>query len=892
MVIILLIILACNFPQVSEISSFFEPETEHSLPPSRQPINGPEVSFQTPISAIQLSKGEITPVRVSARDERGITRIDLWVDDVLVLSAKAPKDQPEGITPMILNYDMIAVETGMYSLVARAYNSLGILGESLAVHVSVSNEELADPDPGPVHYIAVEGDTIQSIGDDTGNTPDEIKKANPGIVDNPKPDQLIALPKVPSEEPPAQPALPILDGGIPQIGFLPIMPPGGQLLPEVQPDEDQITLDIFPEFKAEVNLLNPQLKTPDSLKASAADCKVTLSWNDNAEGEIGYAIYRRLIPDQVSPQFVASVPQDQTSYIDQVPFPGIYQYFVEAQGEPDKIKPDKNIGNLPDNAIATNRSTPFAINMKPSGSCIPDPEQTKFLHLQPIYFSFINTSGGFAALWYSINDSPGRRIPSNQGQYDPAGNWQVKDEVTPITGTTYLNPDQDIITKFWAAAYTLQDWAGSGGPTDVGEAYKAHIAEDIGEKDDRYYVAQNNLFKVQYKLWLENVRWTGKGTNPSIPAPKNLRIQRTTSTSRVLTWDWSGSTNKIDGFILYRSYSCPGMDAKIYAPKIILASQSTSEIELLSEPLGCVYKYELSAYGRQGESSRSNALEGSTESNFAMANLVFKYLVINDIPYRPGGVRIDLYANDFHKRSQKYFLKEATYSLGNLIFDGRQPNNTIGLSLGEKEHLTLSFSISEIDDQGFVSKGSICKGAALVLPVKVWKEDSWELIMKSSDGSCEIIVGLNGVESTSTPSGEIVFPQADITVTDIKHIGFQTFARIQNFGPEPLPANQIAYRASFGTMDKNGEFTITSPWYGVKTLNVQSSLPQWISLGEYIDQTYYYTCRNNPSNCNFAIQVEIWSDGLKDKDKKPNFHDPNPANNILRMEGRNIQPME
>ena len=90
-------------------------------------------------------------------------------------------------------------------------------------------------------------------------------------------------------------------------------------------------------------------------------------------------------------------------------------------------------------------------------------------------------------------------------------------------------------------------------------------------------------FDMDYRLWLENVTW-GQGTTSLIPPPTDLRVAATAAelekmwecqvdpcdplTDRALVWDWVGDPATIEGYLLYRFYSCPGQDAPIAGPAI------------------------------------------------------------------------------------------------------------------------------------------------------------------------------------------------------------------------------------------------------------------------------------------------------------------------------------
>lgn len=896
--VILISALSCNLP------GFDRDTAEEAV----LAIPGPMVAFQEPVAGLQVDLNQPFAIFVTARDDLGVIRLDLWVDGTLVLSQAAPESEANGVNPLGLSYGMIGTTPGTYSMVARAYNSLGAVGESLALHVTVSNEQAAPANPETVHYVAQSGDTVDSIASDTGSSASAISAANPGVKGPLNPGQVVVVPGAQANQPPAQPAQPPAGQQGGQIagqaavlpGLLPVQAAGigqaGAVAQGIAPGQAgqvaQLAPNLFPGFQPIQNLSNPQLVAPDSLTVSTADCKVTLTWKDNSTGETGFTIYRRLTPDQVAPQYVTTVSANQSSYVDTVPHPGTYEYMVEAAGKIDFVPPNQIVADvIQQNMISTTRSTPVFVDVKPTSACIDDPERVKYIHFKPI--NLTPTRGaGFAALWYSINNTPGRRVPSDQGVYTATGAWNMPEEIVPVTASYFLNPDQNIMAKFWSAATTLGSWSDPRGPTDLGEAFNVHLPGDIDVKDDRYYVAKNDNFSLQYKIWVEDLKWTANGTTNTIAAPTNLRVKRTTTNSRVITWDWNGDFKLIDGFLVYKTYSCPGMDSQIYAPVIVPAPTLEYEIPFRSEPMGCLYRYEISAYGRVGESGRSNKLEGQTEAAYALAGIAFRTLKINDLPYGPGGVNLKIFANQHRRTSNAYWVKEDSYDLGNWILDGRRPHNAMGMALAEKEFLTVGFSVSGVDSQGYVAQDSVCKGASILPPVNAWNQAAWTVTIKSPDGACELTIELDSQKSAPSSSGAIVYPHADIAITKVERIGYRLFAYVENLGPDELPNNRIGYGVTWGFIQPDGELKVDGPWMGENLLAVQSNLPQWISMPDYVDQNYVYFCGKDYSKCERAFLFKIWEYGKHEDPKAHDFTDSNLKNNRLVIQGNQIEPMK
>jgi len=204
LMILVCLVLACNLPLFSQ--------GEEDV----QVVPGPMVAFQVPSPGKAVGLGEAFPVFVTASDPLGVSRIELWVGDALIMSQPAPEEQTAGVNPLVLNYSLVGAQPGTHSMVARAYNSAGVLGESLAVHVTVSQEQAAVSEPVQIDYVVQNGDTLESIAGATHQSVGAIQQANPGIG-NLKPGQHVAVPNAPGGgQQQAQPAQP---------------PAGAQMLP-------------------------------------------------------------------------------------------------------------------------------------------------------------------------------------------------------------------------------------------------------------------------------------------------------------------------------------------------------------------------------------------------------------------------------------------------------------------------------------------------------------------------------------------------------------------------------------------------------------------------------------------------------------------------------------
>jgi len=325
------------------------------------------------------------------------------------------------------------------------------------------------------------------------------------------------------------------------------------------------------------------------------------------------------------------------------------------------------------------------------------------------------------------------------------------------------------------------------------------------------------------------------------------------------------------------------MDTQIYAPQMIPKKEKEATITLKSEPMGCAYRYQVSAYGRAGESAPSNALTGNTAEAFALAGITFKELKINKMPHGPGGAQIKLFANQIRRVSDAYWVKEGSYALNAWMLSGRRPHNALGLVLAEQENITISFSVSGVDPQGYVAQDSICKGAITIPPVSTWQQSDSTQTIKSSRGDCELVIELSGKQpqATSSSSGQVVHSNADVTINQVARIGSKVFAYIENQGPDDLPNNRIRFAVGWYKILPGGGTQVTGNYY-VHDLWVQSNLPQWVYLDEALDKFLERECKlfqgGKLSDCEYILFVPQWAYGTYLDPKSPNFTDPNPKN--------------
>lgn len=564
---------------------------------------------------------------------------------------------------------------------------------------------------------------------------------------------------------------------------------GGQAAMIQPPQPGQLDPNFFPAGNA-ANPPNSPLKAPQGLSAKADGCIVSLSWNPQGTNAEGFAIYRR---QQGSPNAVLLKTIEGTKQFtqDKAPYAAIYEYAVEAV-----IYQPQQVGNKI-TLLNAARSGYVKVDVKVSPNCIEDPKGFLYLYFQ-VRDVTLKGPNMDVALRYSINESVARRIPVSQQQYYSQGTWNIK-EAIPEPASLYGNPLSPVVLHIWG---TTRDLSGKKPSPDLPIITADHIVAQLVDPKNRdnIYQAKGQDYNVTYRLWMEGMVWDPnlvQAGGAKLEAPI-LRIERTTVSSRVLKWDWNGDKNAIDGYILYRSYSCPGQNTEIRAPQALPISPQEIEVKFKTEPVGCAYRYQLTAYGRQGESNPSNAVEGETSSVYAGVFVDFTDIKFNNLSNNPIEAKINLYANENARITPSVWIRGASFDLSAFEMSGAKPNNNIVILLAENEKLQLGFVVSEITTDGFEKTGSVCQGFTILSPVRKWKDTMKSTTIRSPDGACEVTVGFEAKPDLGLKGGETVRPQADLALgPKIAQLGDNIYVHVLNIGPDALPNNMAALNSEW-----------------------------------------------------------------------------------------------
>ena len=188
----------------------------------------PLVLIHSPLNRETFQVGEIVVVHATARSEKDLSSVELWVNDAFVDAHKAGGE--DTTNSLVLSSSWLATNAGNNVIIVRATSTDGTGGQaSIVINVSESEGETAGL------HTARQGDTLRSIAGEYGLDPDLLELANPDLdPDELDPGDEIIIPEdieeppaevdPPDDDPPADdPPLddpPFPEGAAPGSGFL------------------------------------------------------------------------------------------------------------------------------------------------------------------------------------------------------------------------------------------------------------------------------------------------------------------------------------------------------------------------------------------------------------------------------------------------------------------------------------------------------------------------------------------------------------------------------------------------------------------------------------------------------------------------------------------------
>jgi len=309
--------------------------------------NLPHVAIRVPSPGARVPAMDPVPVMVQASGGGKIVRYELWVDGGLARQQLSPES--DSALPASGRLQWLPGSAGAHVLVARAFDAEGRMGRSRPVVV----EAVARPDDGLVGVtVNVQpGDTVESIAQAFGTSPDMIRPPNVGAEPQAGEQVVVMLPpdRIPGgyrdDDGLAYPAASPEASGVPPSGAT---PEGGTQTPaegRPQPADagvgeaepvDNAAPDELPWGFDRIGDPEPPA-APEGLSASHEDgCSVRLEWSDSSDSETGFRVYRSDFGAEFRP--IQDLEANALVYTDRVGWGGHYEYYVasvNAGGESD-----------------------------------------------------------------------------------------------------------------------------------------------------------------------------------------------------------------------------------------------------------------------------------------------------------------------------------------------------------------------------------------------------------------------------------------------------------------------------------------------------------------------------------------------------------------------------
>ena len=135
----------------------------------------PLVLIHAPLNHESFEVGEMVSVHATARQGTGgLGSVELWVDDIRV--AEHPAPEGENPASMVLLENWVPTLSGSHVVIVRATSADGVQGQASIV---VEAEESTAPATGV--YPVEEGDTLVSIAEEVGTSPEDLAELNPEL---------------------------------------------------------------------------------------------------------------------------------------------------------------------------------------------------------------------------------------------------------------------------------------------------------------------------------------------------------------------------------------------------------------------------------------------------------------------------------------------------------------------------------------------------------------------------------------------------------------------------------------------------------------------------------------------------------------------------------------
>jgi len=153
----------------------------------------------------QFQVGDGVIIHATARENNGLSRIELWINDEQVDLYEA---EDQATTNLVLFSTWIPTYEGEHQIIVRAISTDGISGQS-----SILINAIPASEGGTGVHLVEEGDTLESIAEEYGTSVDELTDLNPDLdPGGPEPGEEVIITEdgLPIPDPPP---IPDADGG-------------------------------------------------------------------------------------------------------------------------------------------------------------------------------------------------------------------------------------------------------------------------------------------------------------------------------------------------------------------------------------------------------------------------------------------------------------------------------------------------------------------------------------------------------------------------------------------------------------------------------------------------------------------------------------------------------
>ncbi len=545
--------------------------SQRGLDDKRETNRPPTVFVHKPKDGDTYPAGTTIQAHISATGSKPITRIEMWLDGELHETQNPVPGTVKGASQANAVFEL-QVGEGAQTMYWRAVDYAGLIGQSPPVAVIGGPGQAVET----TEVTAREGQTLEDIAKDQEADLGAVDELNPDLGGAPIPGGTKV--KVPAPPVPGGASQPPPPGEPPPVDILPPAP-----LPVTPPGTPQLNPAVFPvlDISSILPLLAAMPKAPTSLEAGYEDCKIRLTWIDNADNETEFKIWMARLggPPQLIATLKGSPATGPAWYEFKSPEFGIYSFWVEATnilgGQPSEIK---WVG-------------------------VTDPEcKSDYLATRlEIEALDMNVSGGFGEVYcyLSLEGASARRIPEGDKTIQVLNQWG---DITKYWGgsKSILLPypaDEEVslegeclglagnsppvsLGKF-SASVPREQWDGrrleiSGDKFIVGYRINPH-----GSKQ-----AQGIYFHTDYDI-LKPYNVVVAQEKPSDP---NDSVENAILARRpFISWKWDGDESNLTSFTIY-------MDGEI----LQWAEPDWRKTRLLL-PAGCGVSYQIQIAANSGE---------------------------------------------------------------------------------------------------------------------------------------------------------------------------------------------------------------------------------------------------------------------------------------------------